>query len=108
VTYASTYGIGFAGALTNLGDGGACPSPPTTTTSCLIDNVLASGQKSGYKFTYKATAGNATAPNNTYTVNGDPVAAGSSGQSAFFTNESGVIRKDPSGTSATATSPALQ
>jgi prepilin-type N-terminal cleavage/methylation domain-containing protein len=108
VTYASTYGIGFAGTLANLGDGGACPTPPTTATACLVDNVLAGGQKSGYKFTYKATAGTASAPNNTYTVNGDPTAAGSSGQSAFFTDESGVIRKDPTGTAATATSPALQ
>jgi hypothetical protein len=69
---------------------------------------LASGQKSGYKFTYKATGGTSTAPNNTYTVNGDPTAKGSSGQSAFFTDESGVIRKDPSGTAATATSAPLQ
>jgi type IV pilus assembly protein PilA len=110
VTYASTYGIGFAGALTDLGDGGACPTPPTSTQACLIDTTLATAphQKSGYKFTYTATAGTASAPNNTYKLNGDPVAAGSSGQSAFFTDESGVIRKDPSGTAATASSPALQ
>jgi type IV pilus assembly protein PilA len=108
VTYASTYGIGFASALSDLGPGAACPAPPTATQSCLIDSVLAGGVKSGYTFTYKAAAGTASKPNNTYTVNGDPTAKGSSGQSAFFTDESGVIRKDPSGTAATATSAPLQ
>jgi hypothetical protein len=76
----------------------------------LLDDVLAKGTKSGYKVTYgniKGT-GTATDPVVSYDVNADPVAPGSSGQSAFFTDQSGVIRKDPTGTKATATSPALQ
>src|SRR5712692_8212740 len=59
VSYFSAYPtVGYSGTLLALGDGGACPAPPTQATACLIDNVLASnGQpagsgKSGYSFTY--------------------------------------------------------
>src|ERR1700720_2303438 len=59
ISYFSAYPtVGYSGALLALGDGGACPSPPTQAPSCLIDNVLASnGQpagsgKSGYRFSY--------------------------------------------------------
>src|SRR5512135_3438452 len=56
VTYASTYpDIGFSKALGDLG--GAAPCTPTTTSACLLDQVLAAGTKSGYKFTYTTTAG---------------------------------------------------
>ena len=76
----------------------------------MIDQVLTTGTKSGYKFTYVTVKGWGTAadPYVTYTLNGDPVAAGSSGQSAFFSDESGVIRKDPTGAAATVSSNPLQ
>jgi type IV pilus assembly protein PilA len=52
VTYAGAYpGIGYAPALANLGPSGANPCVPTSATACLIDEVLASGTKSGYNFT---------------------------------------------------------
>src|SRR2546428_8458544 len=58
VTYQSTYPTTGYAALLNLGNtlGAACPNPPTSTQSCLIDPVLANnGQpagngKSGYAF----------------------------------------------------------
>jgi prepilin-type N-terminal cleavage/methylation domain-containing protein len=107
VTYASTYGVGFSPTLAALG--GSCPTgtTPTVTNSCLLDPVLAAAVKSGYGFTYAAGAA-VNSVINTYTVTGMPVSPGSSGQSSFFTDESGVIRKDPSGTAATVGSPALQ
>ncbi|HUJ40836.1 MAG TPA: prepilin-type N-terminal cleavage/methylation domain-containing protein, partial [Candidatus Acidoferrales bacterium] len=52
VTYSTTYGIGFPGALTSLGTSGGVSS----TGAQLIDNVLAGGSKSGYTFTYTAGA----------------------------------------------------
>src|SRR2546423_4175428 len=109
VTYSSTYGIGYANTLTKLGTPVAgCPNPPTTASACLVDSVLAGSTKSGYTFTATATAGTVAAPNNTYTILGNPTAPGSSGQSSFFTDESGVIRKDPTGASATVASNPIQ
>ena len=94
VTYASTYGVGFADTLLKLGSApGTCT--PSAATSCLIDSVLSGGTKSGYTFALTATAGTVAAPNNTYQLTGNPVARGSSGQSGFFSYESGVIRKNP-------------
>jgi type IV pilus assembly protein PilA len=93
VVYQSTYGPGFAPNLGDLSDGGApakCVSPavPTATSSCLIDAVLASGTKSGYRFVYTPVSVGATVSR--YTVNADPL--GSSGQRHFFTDESLTIR----------------
>ncbi len=61
VVYQTSYGVGFATALTNLSDGGApanCipPTVPAAASACLIDNSLASGTKSGYTFAYAAVA----------------------------------------------------
>ena len=103
VTYASTYGVGFADTLAKLG--GAAPCTASATTSCLIDSVLSGGTKSGYTFTMAGTAGSTSSPNNTYQVTGNPVARGSSGQSGFFSDESGVIRKNPTAAATSADAP---
>lgn len=107
VVYQSSFGSGFAPTLPDLSDGGApanClpAAPPTTTSSCLIDPVLASGTKSGYTFAYVPLAvGGAVA---SYTVNGDPIGAG--GQRHFFTDQSLVIRANTVA-AATLTDPAI-
>jgi type II secretory pathway pseudopilin PulG len=76
VTYSTTYGIGY--------DRGG-------------------DYKSGYSFTY--TQGSVTAGiTNGYTLVAVPVAAGSTGQRTFFTDQSGVIRADATGTTANANS----
>ncbi len=103
VTYASTYAVGFADTLAKLG--GAAPCTASAATSCLIDSVLSGGTKSGYTFVLTATAGTTAAPNNTYQLTGDPVARGSSGQSGFFSDESGVIRKNPTAAATVADNP---
>jgi type IV pilus assembly protein PilA len=46
VTYSSTWGIGYAAALANLGGAAGCV--PAAATACLIDPVLSLGTKSGY------------------------------------------------------------
>jgi hypothetical protein len=69
--------------------GGASPcASPTSTSACLIDNVLATGTKSGYNFA--ATAGSGT-PAETYTSTAEPVAPGQSGQRDFCSDQAGVI-----------------
>lgn len=94
VVYQSTYDNSYAPTLTALSDGGApanCVSPsiPSSTSSCLIDAALATGNKSGYIFTYSPASG---ASITSYTVNGDPISSGASGQRHFYTDQSNVIR----------------
>jgi prepilin-type N-terminal cleavage/methylation domain-containing protein len=93
VSYSTTYQT-YPTALSQLGPA----TPPTSTAADLIDNVLSTGTKSGYSFTW-ATAGVA---GTNYQINADPVSA-STGQRHFFTDETLVIRADP-GAAATKTS----
>jgi len=90
VTYASTYpDAGFAPALVNLGPISGGGTTPTSATAGLLDGVLGCTtqpcKKSGYQF---GLAGGGS----TYTTNGDPITTGQSGQRAFFSDASGVIR----------------
>ena len=95
VVYQSTYNIGFAATLLYLSDGGVAancipPTPPISTSSCLIDSSLATGSKSGYNFTYTPVS---TGPVvGAYTVKADPISSGGSGQRHFFSDETLVIR----------------
>ena len=102
VTYSTTYpDLGF-GALSALGGSSPCASA-TSTAACLIDNVLATGTKSGYNFA--ATAGSGT-PAVTYTSTAEPIAPGQSGQRDFCSDGSGVIYYgDTSGSCAVGTNP---
>jgi type IV pilus assembly protein PilA len=99
VAYSTTYG-GYPPTLASLGPG----TPATAATADLIDSVLAGGTKSGYTFTF--TAGSKDANNNyqSYTITAVPVTVGTTGQRMFFTDQSGVIRADASGSGAAATS----
>ena len=97
IAYSTSYGQ-YPAALTNLGpiaSGGTA----TSTSADLIDSVLAAGSKSGYTFIY--TAG---ASNQSYTITATPITAATTGQSMYFTDQSGVIRVDTSGAGASATS----
>jgi type IV pilus assembly protein PilA len=94
VTFASTYGIGFAGSMAALGTPvGGCPAAgASAAAACLIDEVLTAGTKSGYLVVLNSAVGTAAAPTNIYNATATPVAVGSSGQRRFYTDESGVIR----------------
>jgi len=97
IAYSTSYGQ-YPAALANLGpisSGGTASS----TSADLIDSVLAAGTKSGYTFVY--TAGNS---NQSYTITAKPIVAGQTGQRMFFTDQSGVIRADGSGSGANASS----
>ncbi len=98
VTYSTTYGS-YPTALSQLGPAATA----TSTTADLIDSVLAGGTKSGYTFTLAAGATSGT----TYTITAVPVTLGTTGQRAFFTNQSGVIRANTTGTSPAVTDPPL-
>jgi prepilin-type N-terminal cleavage/methylation domain-containing protein len=97
ITYASAFTtIGFSAALSDLGDGGASPCPGTATASCFIDQTLANGQKSGYKFTYVQDT--TTTPSQGYTISASPVTQSITGIRGFYSDQSNVIRADPAGT----------
>jgi type IV pilus assembly protein PilA len=97
IAYSTSYGQ-FPSALPNLGPVGS-GGTASSTTADLIDSVLSAGTKSGYTFVY--TAGNS---NQSYTITAKPIIAGQTGQRMFFTDQSGVIRADGSGSGANASS----
>jgi type IV pilus assembly protein PilA len=111
VTFNSTYGVGFANDLATLGGPGG--SAVSCTNSLLLDPVLSTGapiQKSGYTFTLTPSgnpftgvlpAGCVAGDVGGYAVVALPVNQGTTGQSSFCTDASGVIRKDPSGAAIT-------
>jgi type IV pilus assembly protein PilA len=96
ISYNSTYGTGFA-ALAALG--GASPCTASATTACLIDSTLTTGVKSGYTLvaTPASGAGTAANPYQTFTSSATPVNVGQTGQNMYCSDQSGVIRQDPSG-----------
>jgi type IV pilus assembly protein PilA len=121
LTYSSDYGNGFPPSMEALA------GPNGVATSCdharLIDKVLASGQKSGYVFTYVSRSSvrgtkrvlsltaqqhGCTSPgSDEYWLTADPITRGTTGQRSFFTDQTGVIRFDARG-AASGNSPPLQ
>ncbi len=91
-TAAVTYGsqcpaVGYPATIADMGPGGG----GCTGGANILDNVLgvAAPQKSGYTFTYVPTATGGL--NTTYTLNGDPISPGSSGQRHFYSDQTGVL-----------------
>ena len=95
--YSTSYGT-YPAALGNLGPVGS-GGTASSTSADLVDIVLASGVKSGYTFIY--TAGT---DNQSYTLTATPISQGNTGQNMYFTDQSGVIRVDTSGSGASALS----
>ncbi len=100
VAYSTTYGA-YPLNLTNLGPS----SSPTSSAADLIDSVLANdpAQKSGYTFTW--TGGVVSNVVSTYTLTAKPLTGGVTGQRGFFTDQSGVIRADVTGTATVSSTP---
>lgn len=99
VTYSSTYGIGYGPLIALSTPAAGCPLA-TSAAACLIDGGLGSGTKSGYRFTAIPSigAGTAASPFVSFNSTAVPVVAGQSGQNDYCSDESGVIRGDPTGT----------
>jgi prepilin-type N-terminal cleavage/methylation domain-containing protein len=93
ITYQSSYPtIGYAPTLANLG--GATPCVPSSTAACVIDSVLASGNKSGYLFTAVGAGG---PPASQYYANAIPITVNQTGIRSFCSFEDAVIRVQPTG-----------
>jgi type IV pilus assembly protein PilA len=107
ITYNSTYGNGYPGNLNMIGNDG------TTTVSCgnaeLIDQVLTTGTKSGYTFVFTGEGAQLDSTTSScgasgpfgyqggYVVTAIPAALGTTGQTAYCSDGTGVIRQNPSG-----------
>jgi type IV pilus assembly protein PilA len=98
VTFYSTYGIGY-GPLSALSTPPAGCPVATTAAACLIDSSLGNGTKSGYTFTAVPStgAGTTASPYVSFNSTAVPVGLGESGQSDYCSDNSGVIRRDPTG-----------
>ncbi len=97
VTYAATYpDVGFAKDLAALGGNGG-----DANGAGLIDSVLASGEKSGYRFELHSSGA-------TYEIVARPIRFGETGKRNFFTDETGVIRFTSEDRPATAADRPLQ
>lgn len=97
IAFSTSYGS-FPAALSNLGPVGS-GGTASSTSADLIDSVLAAGTKSGYVFAFGPGASNQS-----YTITATPITAATTGQNMYFTDQSGVIRVDTSGTGASAAS----
>jgi type IV pilus assembly protein PilA len=99
-TYASTYGQGFPSTLATLGPAVI----PSASNADLLDSVLSSGAKSGYTFTYTASAAVGGVVN-TFTITADPTTRGTTGQRSFYTDQTFVIRFNSTTTASVSDSP---
>jgi len=104
VTYAAGCpNIGYAATLLELNTGAACPSGVN-----IIDNVLATGTKSGYTFAYATPGPDASGITNLYTIISTPAVVGTTGQRQFFSDQTGVVRYALTGAGVSVASSALQ
>jgi prepilin-type N-terminal cleavage/methylation domain-containing protein len=101
--YSNTYG-GFPHVLSDLGPA-AGGTAATSASADLIDSVLSSGVKSGYRFAYVAVASDPSGNVLSYSITATPVAPGSTGQRSFFTDQSGTIRNTANGTADSSSTP---
>lgn len=104
VVYASTYGQGYSQTLAQLGPPGG--GAPNMNAAGLLDEVLTSGTKHGYIFTYAPVDNDGNGLPEAFTINADPIIPGSSGNRHFYTDQSGVVRQNNSAV-ATATDPPI-
>src|SRR5215472_3502510 len=103
VTYSTAYpDLGYPPSLVSMG--GANPCTASSTQACLIDTTLSAGIKSGYTFVW---TGDGVIPSFGFTSTATPQSVGTSGQNMFCSDQTAVIRYDPSGSNCTGSSTAL-
>ena len=104
VTYAASCpSIGYSATLVELNTGTICASG-----TGIIDNVLATGTKSGYTFTYTPGAADTSGVVSSYTNVAVPLNVGVTGQRGFYSDQMSVIRYSVDGSAPTVTSSPLQ
>jgi prepilin-type N-terminal cleavage/methylation domain-containing protein len=89
IIYYTSYGVGFAPSLNALG--GPVAGAPTVTNAQLIDDVLSTGNRSGYIFSYVPLSIDTNGAYQDYSLNADPVAVAVTGNNHYFTDEPSII-----------------
>jgi hypothetical protein len=105
-TYAEKYKTGYSPTLARVGP----PSTgnPTPGAAGLIDSALASGEKAGYRITYRAEPRDATGKIIHYTIVArSPKYRGKYVLPSFFTDDTGVLRETTEDRDATASDPPI-
>jgi type IV pilus assembly protein PilA len=103
VTFSDEYG-GFPTSLNAMGGEGSS-ALPTSASAELIDNVLQSGIKTGYTFSFSAGAPDSAGNIDNYIINAAPIVPEVSGIRYFYTDQTGVIRADPATSATLASTP---
>jgi prepilin-type N-terminal cleavage/methylation domain-containing protein len=93
VTYQSSWNIGYAVAITNLGGPPPCVAA-TAALACLIDPLLSTGglTKSGYAFAAVGGLPDANGNLQGFEINATPTNVQVTGVRAFCADQTGVIR----------------
>jgi type IV pilus assembly protein PilA len=93
VTYQTSWNIGFAAALNNLGGPSPC-SIASSATACLLDPILttAPNTKSGYVFAAVGTLPDPQGNPQGFNVTATPTAYQVNGTRSFCSDQGGVIR----------------
>jgi prepilin-type N-terminal cleavage/methylation domain-containing protein len=97
IAYAASYPLaGYATNLASLGPGSgntSCASTgPTSTSACIVDDVLASGTKSGYQFVSVGDAGGGPTPNVEFFSASAPITYNVTGTKNYCMVQDGVLR----------------
>jgi type IV pilus assembly protein PilA len=93
IAYAASYPtVGFASTLSSLG-GPVSGCTPSSNTACILDDVLSTGQKSGYTFFAGAFTGG-TSVNSTFVAGSAPASFKTTGIRNFCIVTDGVLRAD--------------
>jgi type IV pilus assembly protein PilA len=97
ITYAASYPLnGYAVSLVALGPGSSsCSGGPSSDNACIIDDVLASGFKSGYQFLSAGSGGGGGNPNVQVVSSSAPTSPNVTGVRNFCIVTDGVLRIDP-------------
>jgi len=94
VTYSTAYGR-FPNTLAELGPGNG--GTPTADAADLIDSFLASGVKSGYKFTFSIGERDDAGHVLGYFITAEPLTPNTTGEDYFYTDQTGVMRLNKAG-----------
>ncbi|MFZ0410986.1 MAG: prepilin-type N-terminal cleavage/methylation domain-containing protein [Candidatus Acidiferrales bacterium] len=105
ILYYTSYGIGYAPSLNALG--GPVTGLPSATNAQLIDDVLSTGARSGYNFTYVPLGADPTGAFQGFSLSADPQIPAYTGVNHYFTDQPLVIHYN-STSAATASDPAIQ
>jgi hypothetical protein len=81
---------GYARRLTDFAWHSA--NPTQRAPEWAIDSELANGEKSKYRFTYRAGSSSSDGKVESYSIEADPLNQGRTGRRHFFVDETGVIR----------------